>query len=166
MDRIICDGCKSRFYFDEEEDKKYGNKAFCSYCEDDIHKCYICNEVFFDSSGRSSKEVCRPCSYKHNTGFVTGWQLKRFSTFIRDNFKCRYCGSSPLEDGDIKLHCDHIKPKSKGGEDLRENLVTSCLDCNMGKIDRNLPEKIEKQIIERKELIDEERTDYSKLTNL
>lgn len=54
----------------------------------------------------------------------------RFDVFRRDGFTCRYCGrSSPM----VILHCDHVKPRSKGGETSMENLVTACTECNGGK---------------------------------
>lgn len=59
----------------------------------------------------------------------------RFEVFKRDSFKCQYCGkSSP----DVVLHVDHISPVSKGGENDLLNLITSCVDCNLGKSDKAL----------------------------
>jgi hypothetical protein len=57
----------------------------------------------------------------------------RFKVFLRDGFRCRYCGLC-VDDGAV-LHVDHVYPKSKGGEDTLENLVTACVDCNLGKSD-------------------------------
>lgn len=39
------------------------------------------------------------------------------------------------EDGDelILMTQDHIRPRSKGGEDHTDNLCTMCIDCNMKK---------------------------------
>ena len=54
----------------------------------------------------------------------------RFSIFDRDGFTCQYCGKSPPE---VMLHVDHIQPKSKGGSDEPDNLITSCSVCNIGK---------------------------------
>ena len=54
----------------------------------------------------------------------------RFEVFKRDGFKCQYCGKCPP---DALLEVDHITPKSGGGEDDLNNLVTSCFDCNRGK---------------------------------
>lgn len=54
----------------------------------------------------------------------------RFDVFRRDNFTCRYCGRSSPQ---VVLHCDHVKPRTKGGETSMENLVTACTDCNFGK---------------------------------
>lgn len=54
----------------------------------------------------------------------------RFSILARDHFTCRYCGrKAPV----VVLHVDHVHPRSLGGDDDEENLVTSCEDCNQGK---------------------------------
>ena len=62
----------------------------------------------------------------------------RFEVFKRDSFTCQYCGrKSP----DVVLEVDHIKPRSKGGTDDILNLVTSCVDCNSGKSNRELSDQ-------------------------
>ena len=48
----------------------------------------------------------------------------RTKIFDRDGRVCVYCGSSE------NLSVDHILPKSLGGGDEEENLVTSCSRCN------------------------------------
>jgi len=67
----------------------------------------------------------------------------RFLVFDRDKYQCRYCGKS-TDDGVI-LEVDHVVPRSKGGTDEIENLVTACFDCNRGKsnveIGSTAPEK-------------------------
>lgn len=57
----------------------------------------------------------------------------RFRILVRDGFRCRSCGSSPLNSPGTELHVDHILPWSKGGETVEENLETKCLRCNLGK---------------------------------
>lgn len=47
--------------------------------------------------------------------------------YKRDQFSCGYCGSKQ------SLTIDHIIPRSRGGEDTWENLVTSCSRCNTKK---------------------------------
>ena len=64
----------------------------------------------------------------------------RFKILQRDNFKCQYCGRS-AKDGAI-LEIDHIVPKSKGGTDDPENLITACRECNRGKGNKILKEGI------------------------
>lgn len=57
----------------------------------------------------------------------------RFRVMQRDNFKCCICGRSPSTTPGLELHIDHIKPWSKGGETVIDNLQTLCIDCNLGK---------------------------------
>jgi len=57
---------------------------------------------------------------------------RRFAVLARDGFKCRYCGRAAP---DVELHVDHVVPRSRGGNDLEGNLVSSCADCNAGKSD-------------------------------
>jgi 5-methylcytosine-specific restriction endonuclease McrA len=51
--------------------------------------------------------------------------LSRKNILRRDGHRCMYCGASS-----ISLTVDHIIPKSRGGEDSWENLVSACLRCN------------------------------------
>ena len=57
----------------------------------------------------------------------------RFLVMKRDNFKCCICGRSPATTPGLELHIDHIKPWSRGGETVIDNLQTLCQDCNLGK---------------------------------
>ena len=59
----------------------------------------------------------------------------RFEVFFRDKFQCQYCGRKLPE---IILEIDHIHPKSQKGPDKKENYITSCRECNIGKGDRIL----------------------------
>lgn len=58
----------------------------------------------------------------------------RYDIMKRDGFRCVICGRT-AEDG-VKLHVDHIKPISKGGLTVPDNLRTLCQDCNLGKSDK------------------------------
>lgn len=57
----------------------------------------------------------------------------RFKVLQRDRFRCCACGASPSVTPGVVLEVDHIKPWSKGGETVIENLQTLCLACNQGK---------------------------------
>lgn len=57
----------------------------------------------------------------------------RFQVLKGDNFSCCQCGASPAKDSTVELHIDHIKPWSKGGETILDNLQTLCSKCNLGK---------------------------------
>lgn len=136
-------------YFDEE-----GNELGKGY----IYLCAKCYKKFKTSKYLypSKKRLCPLCRNipKENWSIVihnqfgkvveekfeysklaiksSGLLKLRFEVFMRDNFTCRYCGRTVKEDG-VKLHIDHIIPKSKGGKNNLSNLITSCLECNYGK---------------------------------
>jgi len=78
-----------------------------------------------------------------------------YAVFERDGFRCVYCGLSSVEDG-VKLHADHIVPKSAGGDDLVTNLVTACKSCNCSKGARRLAPDVETRLLE---LVAERTTD-------
>ena len=54
-------------------------------------------------------------------------RMFRESIKARDGHKCVYCGSSE------NLTVDHVRPKSRGGMDTADNLVTACRPCNQAK---------------------------------
>ncbi len=56
----------------------------------------------------------------------------RYEIFARDGFTCQRCGRHPTIDK-VKLHCDHIKPVSRGGHNDPDNLQTLCEFCNRAK---------------------------------
>ena len=63
-------------------------------------------------------------------------KISRRALFARDGHKCVYCGSAG------RLTLDHVVPRSRGGDSVWENVVTSCAPCNLRKGNR-LPEEIE-----------------------
>jgi hypothetical protein len=62
------------------------------------------------------------------------YPTSRWAIYLRDGCRCVYCGitlDQLLEAYDDNfLTVDHVKPRSKGGSNKPENLVTSCYDCN------------------------------------
>lgn len=50
--------------------------------------------------------------------------LTRKNIIKRDSGRCQYCGSRN------QLTIDHVLPKSRGGRDKWDNLVTACVPCN------------------------------------
>ncbi|CCQ67291.1 MULTISPECIES: HNH endonuclease [Crocosphaera] len=57
--------------------------------------------------------------------------LTRRNILERDRHTCQYCGYK----GD-QLTLDHVFPRSRGGGDTWENLVTACVRCNVKKGNR------------------------------
>jgi len=75
-------------------------------------------------------------------------KVDMYVIFQRDNFTCRYCGSSPVEDDRVKLVLDHIHPHSKEGPDTAGNLVTACSRCNGSKNNNLLSEESLEFVVE------------------
>ena len=57
-------------------------------------------------------------------------RLTRRNLMLRDGHQCQYCARhAPVRD----LNIDHVMPRSRGGPDSWENLVTACRPCNLRK---------------------------------
>ena len=63
-------------------------------------------------------------------------KISRRALFARDGWRCMYCGTT-----NGRLTLDHVVPRSRGGDSVWENVVTSCAPCNMRKGNR-LPDEI------------------------
>ena len=64
-------------------------------------------------------------------------KISRRALFARDGWRCVYCGTTTG-----RLTLDHVVPRSRGGDSVWENVVTSCAPCNMRKGNR-LPDEVE-----------------------
>lgn len=63
----------------------------------------------------------------------TEWKRLRYMAFKKYGTKCQLCGKSAKDE--VKIHVDHIKPRSKYPElalDIK-NLQILCEDCNLAK---------------------------------
>ena len=57
-------------------------------------------------------------------------RFNRRNIFARDNSRCQYCGRRfPTSE----LSLDHVMPRSRGGDTSWENVVCSCVKCNVKK---------------------------------
>lgn len=59
--------------------------------------------------------------------------MKRLRIYMRDKFRCQYCGEKETAAG---LTLDHIMPRSRGGDNSPVNVVTACVECNNRKGNR------------------------------
>tara|TARA_R110002033_G_scaffold45448_1_gene89009 strand:+ start:79 stop:597 length:519 start_codon:yes stop_codon:yes gene_type:complete len=99
---------------------------------------YINNTVFQDCL----LQICKPLKEKKKKKKLplkidSKWRAIRYQALKLGGGKCCLCGMSP-KDG-VKLHVDHIKPKSLFPHlayDLN-NLQVLCEDCNMGKSNKD-----------------------------
>lgn len=76
--------------------------------------------------------VVRLLEYRRVPDHLTRRTRKNF--YLRDRHRCQYCGEY-FAAKDLTL--DHVIPKSRGGQDSRENLVTCCKPCNRIKGDKS-----------------------------
>ena len=65
--------------------------------------------------------------YQKKKGYV---RYSKMNVFLRDEFKCQYCG---IEVSRRTATLDHVLPISHGGKSTWENSTTACMPCNSGK---------------------------------
>ncbi|MFG6080436.1 HNH endonuclease [Paracoccus litorisediminis] len=56
--------------------------------------------------------------------------FNRLNLFIRDDFRCQYCGTKHAPKD---LTFDHVVPRAHGGRTNWENIVSACIHCNSRK---------------------------------
>ena len=54
----------------------------------------------------------------------------RLGIYLRDEFRCVYCGCSLHNVDPEGITLDHVHPWSLGGENDPSNLITACKSCN------------------------------------
>jgi 5-methylcytosine-specific restriction endonuclease McrA len=57
-------------------------------------------------------------------------RFSRLNIYARDNDTCQYCGRNLPRS---ELNLDHVLPRSQGGKTTWENVVCSCVPCNLKK---------------------------------
>jgi 5-methylcytosine-specific restriction endonuclease McrA len=57
-------------------------------------------------------------------------RFSRFNIYARDDNTCQYCGRRWAR---ADLNLDHVIPRSRGGSTTWENVVCSCVPCNLRK---------------------------------
>ena len=57
-------------------------------------------------------------------------KFSRINVYTRDGFRCQYCRVKKPMKG---LNYDHVIPRAHGGKTSWENIVTSCIACNLKK---------------------------------
>ncbi|MCP3144439.1 HNH endonuclease [Pyxidicoccus xibeiensis] len=72
-------------------------------------------------------------------------RFSRLNIYARDNDTCQYCGKN-LARSDLNL--DHVMPRSQGGKTTWENVVCSCVPCNLKKGGRT-PEQADMKLLKK-----------------
>ena len=75
--------------------------------------------------------VIRLVNYVHIPHCVV--KFSRKNVLIRDQYTCQYCDEHFPPS---TLTIDHVKPRSRGGTTVWENVATACKKCNAEKRDR------------------------------
>ena len=57
-------------------------------------------------------------------------RFSRLNIYARDENTCQYCGKHFPR---VDLNLDHVLPRSQGGKTCWENVVCSCIECNLRK---------------------------------
>lgn len=102
--------------------------------------CKQCKQNFWTNRPNTTKYCSNNCrhiikqSQRQNKPPTKNLKL-RFKIFTRDKFKCQYCGRSPQNTEKLILQISHIIPPSKNGNNDPQNLITTCIECNIGKTD-------------------------------
>lgn len=100
-------------------------------------------ELIYDMPGKALRSVSRSFKfpsiirlYDYVRMPYRHVSLSRANIFRRDNYRCGYCGTTQ------NLTIDHVMPRSRGGRDTWDNLITACQRCNTEKGNRT-PEEAE-----------------------
>lgn len=107
--------------------------------------CKNCTKFFFVSHHHQQRKLY--CSDKCSKESRTRYKVSPFKIFARDEFRCKYCGKSSIEDNAV-LTLDHIVPQSGDGEDAYENIITCCSVCNSEKQDLLFSSEIRQRLNE------------------
>lgn len=108
--------------------------------------CPTCGEETIRKGSRTKR--CRHCAELEQIKKREIMTRSRFTIYERDDFKCVYCGSSPIEDG-VKLVLDHIIAHRYSEDNSIYNLITACDGCNFHKGERYLTKEVYDRIIKR-----------------
>jgi CRISPR/Cas system Type II protein with McrA/HNH and RuvC-like nuclease domain len=110
------------------------------------HTCNRCSNLFWARNPRAS--FCKLCAPIIALQERESSDKAKYTIFLRDEFKCVYCGSSSIEDG-VRLVLDHIIAYTETHDNSLYNLITACNDCNMTKRRNKLPIEIYNRIVAR-----------------
>jgi len=72
-------------------------------------------------------------------------RFSRLNIYARDNDTCQYCGKNLPRS---ELNLDHVLPRTQGGKTTWENVVCSCVPCNLKKGGRT-PEQANMKLLKK-----------------
>ena len=110
------------------------------------HRCEWCSTPF--DPIRRIQRFCSAECYRQRVNAQNGKRGSRWKALVRDGFRCRYCGASPVYGGTVTLQVDHVIPPLQGGTNELTNLITACSECNASKNDDRLPPTLEAEVLQ------------------
>jgi len=88
-------------------------------------------KLYIETSKFDTSALTNPNVLKYHWLYQRGPQLGFYNTkayiLSRDTYTCQYCKNKRK---DSRLHVHHIQPKSQGGTDQPNNLITLCESCH------------------------------------
>lgn len=87
----------------------------------------------------SAKTDFGPPDSRSTGDYPSNWDTLRERTLERDHWECQKCGIKGGQYGSVRVVAHHIVPKSKGGEDKVDNLITLCHDCHEDEHGHSIP---------------------------
>ena len=76
----------------------------------------------------------RPSDYVFDMTTLNSADAKRlWRAAIKEAWsnRCAYCGATPIENNSLTI--DHVRAKSRGGQDCTSNVIPACRSCNQEK---------------------------------
>jgi hypothetical protein len=144
----VCEGCQTQFYSitqyhqhmstAHDKDTAYEQKE-CRMCGDSFKKLKRISRVFCSNDckyGWISENVRgeNHHNWDGGAGNYINWDEEiRKEVIERDNGRCQECGINRdecREEFGCDLHVHHITPRSRGGTDEKENLISLCPVCH------------------------------------
>ena len=71
-----------------------------------------------------------PTVFTEREPYRSDWQQMSDAVRQRDGWTCRRCGWRAFGRGRYYLHAHHVVPRSQGGPDKPDNLISLCLECH------------------------------------
>ena len=106
-------------------------ESFVEFINNDDQEENHEKDTILSEQNDNNKIIIPEIIYKHRTKRIPSERLK-VQVLMRDGNKCKLCGITVTGDN---IHFDHVKPWSKGGETILENLQVLCAKHNIAKSD-------------------------------
>lgn len=105
--------------------KCYGHEREIEFCK----KILPIKDLVLETGKFDTQLMEKPWLQEHKWAYQRGanygYANAREHALVRDNYTCQCCGKK-----NCRLEVHHLLPRSRGGSDRLENLITLCSDCH------------------------------------